>query len=196
MKILTIADEESSFLWDYHHKDFLRDIDLIISCGDLKAEYLSYLVTMCRAPLFYVCGNHDDNYAVREPEGCECIEDRLITYQGLRILGLGGSQRYKEGVNQYTERQMARRAARLRGRIRRAGGLDILVSHAPALGIGDGPDIAHRGFQTFVDIMDQYEPAYMLHGHWHASYTYRFQRVREYGPTQIINAYESYVLEI
>lgn len=196
MKILAVADDESKFLWDYQHKDFLQSVDIILSCGDLKAEYLSFLVTLSKAPLFYVHGNHDENYAIHEPEGCECIEDRVVTYKGIRILGLGGSYRYKEGPHQYTDKEMTRRAQKARGQIRRAGGVDILLSHAPAFGIGDGTDRAHKGFEAFRDIMDRYHPAYMIHGHLHANYTRQLQRVRQYNQTQIINAYERYVIEL
>ena len=51
MKILTISDEECPALWDHYHPDRLKDIDLIISCGDLKANYLSFLVTMAKGPV-------------------------------------------------------------------------------------------------------------------------------------------------
>lgn len=43
----------------------------------------------------------------------------LILAAGLRIAGLGGCVRYTEGPNQYTERQQARRARRLRACARR-----------------------------------------------------------------------------
>ena len=41
MKILVIADEESQKIWDFFRKEDYADIDLVISCGDLKADYLS-----------------------------------------------------------------------------------------------------------------------------------------------------------
>ncbi len=46
MKILVIADEESRSLWDYWDKSKTDGIDLILSCGDLKAEYLSFRTSM------------------------------------------------------------------------------------------------------------------------------------------------------
>ena len=46
MKILTVADEECGALWEYYTPGKLREYDLILSCGDLKAEYLSFLVTV------------------------------------------------------------------------------------------------------------------------------------------------------
>ena len=73
MKILFLADEESKVYWDYFKKEQFEGIDLIISCGDLKPEYLSFLATLVPVPLLYVHGNHDDKYDKRPPEGCICI---------------------------------------------------------------------------------------------------------------------------
>ena len=42
MKILVLADKESPYLWDYFEKSKFEGIDLIISCGDLAADYLSW----------------------------------------------------------------------------------------------------------------------------------------------------------
>jgi hypothetical protein len=50
MRILLVSDEESPYLWDYYQPGRLEGIDLILSCGDLKPEYLSFLVTMSTAP--------------------------------------------------------------------------------------------------------------------------------------------------
>ena len=94
MKILTISDEESAYLWDYYQPGRLAGIDMILSAGDLKASYLSFLVTMANRPLLYVHGNHDWRYDSNPPEGCDCIDDKLVTVNGLRILGLGGCQMY------------------------------------------------------------------------------------------------------
>ena len=77
MKILTLSDEECKALWDYYTPGKLKEYDLIISCGDLKASYLSFLVTMARCPLLYVPGNHDMRYSLQPPEGCDCIDDGL-----------------------------------------------------------------------------------------------------------------------
>ena len=132
MKILLVSDKESPYYWDYYQPGRLSDIDLILSCGDLKSQYLSFLVTMGRARVLYVHGNHDQTYDQRPPEGCDCIEDKLVTVNGLRILGLGGSPTYSGGPHQYTERQMERRMRRLWFQLRRAGGLDIVLTHSPA----------------------------------------------------------------
>ena len=196
MKILVLADEEYPAFWENYRENRLKEYDLIISCGDLNPKYLSFVVTMARAPVLYVHGNHDVSYERIPPEGCDCIEDDIVVYKGLRILGLGGCVQYRPGQHQYTEKQMRKRIAKLRFKLWRHKGVDIVVTHAPPKGIGDGDDFAHRGFQAFVDLLDKYHPKYLLHGHVHLRYGEDRTRVREYNGTQVINASEYYVLEL
>jgi Icc-related predicted phosphoesterase len=195
MRILTIADEESSYLWDHFDKKKLKGIDLIISCGDLNPHYLSFLATFTSAPVLYVKGNHDGKYENTPPDGCVCIEDKIYVHQGIRILGLGGSMRYTDGSNQYTELDMRMRVAKLRLSILRHRGFDILVTHAPAYQINDGRDLPHQGFRTFVNLIDRYRPKYFLHGHVHLNYNHMQKRYDKYKDTQIINAYERFVFD-
>ncbi len=196
MKILTISDEECPALWDHYVPGRLSEYSLIISCGDLKASYLSFLVTMARCPVIYVHGNHDTSYASRPPEGCDCIDDHFITFNGLRILGLGGCPWYHPGEHQYREADMRRRIRKLRYQLWKHKGVDIVVTHAPPRGVGDAEDPAHRGFETLLDLIDKYHPQYLLHGHVHLSYGHDLTRIREYHGTQVINVSERYVLDI
>ena len=151
---------------------------------------------MGRARVLYVHGNHDLNYDRRPPEGCECIEDKLVTVNGLRVLGLGGSYLYSGGPHQYTERQMRWRIRKLRFQLWRSRGVDIVVTHSPAQGYGDGEDYAHRGFECLLSLLDRYKPMYMVHGHVHMCYGADLPRVHQRGETTIINAYERYILDI
>ena len=195
MKILVLADEPEKMLWEHLQRERLEGIELILSCGDLPASYLSFLTCFTSAPILYICGNHDVKYETNPPEGCECIDDMLYEYKGVRILGLGGCMRYKPGPYQYTEYDMYKRVKRLRWKLWRHKGFDILLTHAPAWQLGDDTDLCHTGFQTFRTLMDKYKPAYMVHGHVHKSYTANFIRTREYGSTKVINAFGSYVIE-
>lgn len=194
MKILLISDETDPTLWDYYRPGRLDGYDLILSAGDLDASYLSFLVTMGHAPVFYVHGNHDASYAVRPPEGCDCIEDKLVTYKGLRILGLGGSALYSGGVHQYTERQMRRRIRRLNRAVKKAKGVDIVLTHAAPYGCGDDSDYAHRGFEAFLPMLDLWKPQVLVHGHVHLRFG--IPRERQYQSTRVINACGKTVLEI
>ncbi len=196
MKILVLADEESKSLYEYFSPEKIKGVDLIISCGDLKASYLTFFATFSHAPLLYVKGNHDGHYEERPPEGCVCIEDDIFVFRGVRILGLGGSMEYIPGAdNQYTERRMERRIKKLWWKLKKNKGFDILVSHAPAYQINDMQDLPHRGFACFKDLMDKYMPKYFIHGHVHANYGGGFKREDTYGETRIVNAYEYYIFD-
>ena len=195
MKILAISDEESTYLWDHFEKSKLEGIDLIISCGDLDPRYLSFLATFTQAPVLYVHGNHDEKYERIPPEGCICIDDNIYVHQGIRILGLGGYMRYREGMYQYTERDMRRRVRKLALKIFRHRGFDILVTHAPAYQINDARDLPHQGFQVFLNLMQRYKPRFFLHGHVHMSYGRNHKRYDKYQDTHVINAFERCVFE-
>ncbi len=196
MKILAIADVEEKWLFDHYDRDRMRDVDLIISCGDLDARYLEHIVTLANVPLLYVPGNHDTAYAQHAPEGCINIDGKLRAFQGMRIMGLGGSLRYNDRMYGFTENEMFRRAARLGLWAHAAGGIDLLVTHAPARGYGDLDDLPHRGYECFNTLLDQLKPTYMLHGHIHMQYG-RIKRERIHASgTHIINACGWQMLEI
>ncbi|MBR2529036.1 MAG: metallophosphoesterase family protein [Blautia sp.] len=189
MRILCVADEEDKGLWDFYTPDKLKGYDLILSSGDLHPDYLQFLVTMAGVPLLYVHGNHDTGYERNPPFGCECIEDTVFNFHGLRILGLGGSMKYKEVTPpyMYTEIQMKRRIARLSANLMLTNGFDILLTHSPMLGYGDQEDLPHRGFACFDHLVKRYKPLYMIHGHVHKAYGH-FQRERLHpSGTRLIN---------
>ena len=184
MKILVLADQKSKYLYDFYEPDKLKDVDLIISCGDLSPVYLSFFVTLCNVPLLYVRGNHDDRYEVTPPEGCICIEDDIFVYEGIRILGLGGSMEY-----------IPKRVRKLKYKLWKHKGFDILVTHAPAYQINDLEDLPHRGFAVFRTLMEKYEPKYFFHGHVHANYSRKFKRKDTFGKTTIVNGFEYCIVE-
>lgn len=196
MRILFISDEESKTYWDFFKKEAFEGIDLIVSCGDLEAEYLSFLTTMTSIPVLYVKGNHDYKYDRKPPEGCICIEDDIFEYNGIRFLGLGGSYRYKDSGYQFTENEMRGRVRRLWFKLLKKKGFDVLVTHAPAFGVNDGEDLPHRGFETFLDLIQKYNPKYFAHGHVHMNYGRQYPREDILGETKVINAYINYIVEI
>lgn len=196
MKILIVADTEDPGLWDYYSSAKTEGVELILSCGDLHPEYLEFLTTVVNVPLLYVRGNHDSRYDTSPPEGCIDIDDQIYNYRGLRILGLGGSYRYRSGSDMYTEKEMAKRIRKLKGTLLFTHGFDILLAHAPAEGYGDLDDLPHAGFACFNKLMEEYRPQYFLHGHVHREYG-SFQR--EYihpSGTRIINGSGKYILDL
>ncbi len=190
LNVLIISDHESEFIWDYFDRSVFKDVELIISCGDLKPSYLSFLVTMLPVPLLYVPGNHDHEL----PDGCINLEEHgVYVYKGFRFLGFGGCKSNYRKLNHYRERDMRAKLRHSGLSIRLHGGFDVLVTHAAARGLGDGEDFFHQGFDCFRRLLDVWQPAYHLHGHQHLSYSYRQKRTEEYENTSIINGYNYYL---
>ena len=192
MNIMAIADTESTALWDHYNANPITNTDIILSCGDLDPRYLSFLVTCTNVPLLYVHGNHDEKYDTIPPEGCICIDDKIYVHEGVRILGLGGSIRYRDGKYMYSEKEMQRRIRRLVFQLKKHKGFDILLTHSPAYQLGDWDSHAHKGFESFNKLLDAYQPKYMVHGHVHLNYGSQLSRQMEYKNTKIINAYERF----
>lgn len=189
--------------------------DVVLGCGDLPFDYLEYLVSRLDVPVLYVPGNHDPSLRPPDttwtplraaveppppgPEGCTNIDGRVIEVQGTRFAGLGGSLRYKEGPNQYSQGQMGRRALKLELRLRlnrvsRGRKLDVLVTHAPPFGLAEAHDSAHVGFVAFLRLIRNFKPVLAVHGHVHP-----FGRVlpeRRLGATRVINVVPTRLIEI
>lgn len=188
MRILAVSDEVVPTVWTRGVRRL--EPDVVLSGGDLPFDYLEFLVSTLDVPLGFVPGNHDRDLsgvtlsrlglALRAglpapdpgPAGAVNLDGRCVDLGDLRVAGLGGSVRYRPGPNQYTERQQARRARgliRSARRLRRGDGrgVDVVLTHAPPLGVGDGDDVAHRGFAALHHVIKALAPRYLLHGHIH-----------------------------
>lgn len=199
MQILTISDEIVPAIYSLNVKQRFPEVGMILSCGDLPYYYIEFVVTMLSVPCFYIHGNHDtpeiheDGKTVDEARGAVNLEGRGVRHAGLSIAGLGGCLRYKpDGTNMYTDAEMMRRAWRLVpwmlfNNYRYGSYLDVLITHAPPLGIHNGPDYPHRGFRAFLWLMDRFRPRYLIHGHIHLSYGYDGGVMSTYGDTTVIN---------
>ena len=92
MKILTISDRVEPVLHDHFDGRQFEGVDLILGCGDLPPEYLTFVSGKLNAPLYFVRGNHDLRYDVAPPRGCINLADELVQFRGKNILGLEGSR--------------------------------------------------------------------------------------------------------
>ena len=209
MKILCISDRVENVLHGPNLRSYAGGVAAVISCGDLPFEYLEYVVTFLGAPLYYVLGNHDPGPEGPEyPGGCTPLDGRVVDLgdelgdegRGVVLAGLSGSPLYSGGPNQYTERQMGRRARALslRVRCRRLAGRpvpNLFVTHAPPLGLGDREDPAHVGFGSFLALIDRHQPPLWLHGHVHL-YGPEQPRVATRGETEVVNVYGHKFLKV
>ncbi len=200
MKILAVSDQVVDSLYTTQVVDRFGNVDLILSCGDLPYYYLEFLVTVINRPLYFVHGNHDKSLEVTSegirritPAGCDPLDSRVVLFNGLILAGLDGSIRYShEGHYQFTQAEMDRKALRLSvplllSQLRYGRWLDILVTHSPPFGVGDGPDAAHVGFRALNTLMRLFKPRYLLHGHQHV---YRgLKPGTQVGSTKVLNVF-------
>jgi Icc-related predicted phosphoesterase len=221
MKILCISDQIDPLVYSSNIKERYKDIDLVISAGDLPMEYLDFIVSSLNKPVLFVFGNHNLNEFgyyhrneidasrqtrsvesfVQPPEshGTTYVGFRSIRESGLLVVGLSGSLRYNNGLNQYTDAQMKRKMYALfpkllMNKLRYGRYLDILVTHAAPEGIHDKQDPCHKGFPSFLWFMKKFRPRFLVHGHIHL-YDLQDMRISKYEQTTVINAYSHYILD-
>jgi Calcineurin-like phosphoesterase len=186
VRVLAVSDEVDEALCA--DVSAVRGAEVVFACGDLPFDYLGYLMNTLDVPLVFVPGNHDPDVSGYRtsragltlragmptrppwPDGAVSADGEIVDVAGLRVAGLGGCRRYSNGPNQYTDAQQARRARSLsRGarwrRMRDGRHVDVLLTHAPPAGVGDGDDPAHRGFTALNDLVGILQPSLLLHGH-------------------------------
>ncbi len=57
-KVLAVSDFEEDYVYRAADSGVFKDVDFIISCGDVSSEYLGYIISMVNRDLYYVRGNH------------------------------------------------------------------------------------------------------------------------------------------
>ncbi len=221
MKILCVSDQIDPLVYSSNIKERYKDVELVISAGDLPMEYLDFIVSSLNKPVYFVFGNHNlsefgfyhrssqpGTQTSRSNEGLAAIEaSHGTSYLGFRsaregrllMAGLSGSLQYNNGLNQYTDSQMRHKIWALipslvLNKLRYGRYLDILVTHASPAGIHDRSDPCHRGFACFLWFMRVFKPRYLIHGHIHL-YDLQDIRVSKYLDTTVINAYSHFILE-
>ncbi|MCL2411553.1 MAG: metallophosphoesterase [Treponema sp.] len=215
MKILCISDKIDPRIYSPNIKDRFADVDFILSSGDLPLDYLDFIVSSLNKPLFFVFGNHhtekmkhykNNYYPVHEQEdvylGCGAVHlGTRIKNEGKYIIaGLGGSMRYNDGKNQFTDFQMFIEITKLIpnllwNRIFHGRYLDILLTHAPPKGIHDKNDKCHRGFKSFLWFMKKFKPKFLVHGHIHL-YDLSDVRLTKWENTTVVNAYNHCIIDM
>ncbi|MDQ6692841.1 MAG: metallophosphoesterase [Chloroflexota bacterium] len=207
MRLLAVADIIEPRLYNSAAAQWLGQIDMIISCGDLPPYYLDYLVSNLNVPLLHVLGNHcfgpHDLGQTCSPQtfaGAYNLNGHVADYNGLLLAGLEGSPLYNGGPHQYTEQQVRVALLKLvpfllRNKVRTGRYLDVMVTHAPPRGIQDNNDLAHQGFVPLLSFIRTFRPALLLHGHVHR-YDPMLPMQSDYSATRVINAYGHAIIDI
>jgi len=196
LKILAVSDFVDKSLTQMVENKTLEPVDLIISCGDLPPEYLSFLRDRLDRTLFYVKGNHDIRYTPSNPVGCENIHEKIVRFKSLNILGLEGSLWYNGGMNQYMDKEMKKIISGMWFSLWRKGGVHMVVTHAPPRHIHDAEDRCHMGFDSFVKLINKRKPDYFIHGHMHKDFKTHDERITEVNSTKVINTCGFTILEV
>ena len=199
IKVLSVSDRiDSSLLENDVHQEY-KDVDLILSCGDLPYYHIERLFQLYEVPVLYVRGNHDPRVEygksgpIYGPRGGIDLHNRVVELNNLIFAGLEGSLPYKEGPFLYSQSEMWRfvlgMAPRLIwNRLLHGRSLDVFIAHSPPFGIHDKDSNVHGGYQAFRWLIKVFKPAYFFHGHIHV---YGEDQVVEtvVGQTKVINTY-------
>ena len=205
MKILAVSDQVVDRVYALATSEHFKGVELILGCGDLPYTYLEYLLTFLNVPLFYVPGNHDPEFDVRDArsraEGGSNLDLRIVYHNDMLIGGFGGSIRYHpDGINQYTQDEAYWRVFRmvprlLLNRIYHGRMLDVLITHSPPFGIHDDNDQAHNGLKALNWLMKFAKPRYLFHGHTHFYRNNIADHETVSGLTKVINVYPYKLIE-
>lgn len=197
IRLLAVSDTFEPTLADERNRDVLGSVDLIVGCGDLDCDDLSFIADECNAPVVYVQGNHDTDERWQQcQDSCPdpIHSTSVFERSGVAMAGLTWpGKRGKRGNR--SERTAWRQALRLVSRrLGRTGPL-IVLSHVPPFGLGDvATDPYHRGFRGYRWLLDRVEPVLWLHGHtpMAAASEWRVQ----VGRTTIVNVTGAVVIDL
>jgi Icc-related predicted phosphoesterase len=210
IRVLAVSDQIDPRIHSATLRQRMPDIDLVIGAGDLPSRYLEFLADALERPVYFVLGNHMEEWVkdsqsgkIYEPMGATGLNGKVAFDKptGLVLAGLSGSPKYSgEGGQQFTEFQVYRTIARmfpklLYYRLRYGRWVDVLVTHAPPRDVNDRSDQAHRGFKAYRTFVDLFKPRYLLHGHIHL-YDRNEPWQANLGDTRVINVYPYQKLDL
>ncbi|MBI9048028.1 MAG: metallophosphoesterase family protein [Anaerolineaceae bacterium] len=206
MKILAVSDVELETIYSKQLTTRFKDIDAVISCGDLPFYYLEFIISSLSVPLYYVRGNHHQKKLrsshgdVERICGVDLHNKVYRDFNNKLFAGVEGSLRYNRGQQQYSQVEMWWNVFSLVpklmiNRLLYGRFLDVFVTHAPAWQIHDKKDLPHQGIKAFVWLDKVFKPRYHLHGHIHV-YSQYTQTLTELGDTKILNTYGYKLIDI
>lgn len=135
------------------------NVDFVLSLGDVDPPILEEIHLRFHKPIFAVKGNHDSTRPF--PEYVTDVHLRFAQHRNWLIGGFGGVPAYKgTGAYEWDDLAAAERLSKLPY-------VDILICHAPLLGITDREDYAHQGSEAIRRYIETQQPKFVYHGHVH-----------------------------
>jgi uncharacterized protein len=197
IRLLAVSDQIDPVLEDERSRRAVGPVDLIVGCGDLDCEDLSFLADGFNAPLVYVRGNHDadDRWEASTGYCPDAVPSGAVRREaGLLLAGLSWPGRRGPRALR-SERGAWSQSFRLA--LRRLGRHEplIVLSHVPPLGTGDIPSTGfHRGFRGYSWLRRRLGPPLWLHGHTPLAAAHEWHV--QCGSTAIVNVTGAVLIEI
>jgi nucleotide-binding universal stress UspA family protein/Icc-related predicted phosphoesterase len=199
LRVLSVSDRIDTQLLEKDSYEKFKDIDLILSCGDLPYYHIEKLFHLYEVPVLYVRGNHDPRVEYGKsgplygPRGAIDLHKRVVVLNETIFAGFEGSLPYKEGPFLYSQGEMWRFVIGLVPRLlwnKLVFGryLDVVITHSPPFGVHDKDSNVHGGFKAFRWLIKVFKPTYFFHGHIHV-YTEDETVETILGRTKVINTY-------
>jgi uncharacterized protein len=201
IRILAASDEREPGLEVEANRQGLGPVDAVLGCGDLDPKWLAFLADAFRAPLIYVRGNHDvgGDWDVRQPVVPVPLDSgHTSRVVGIEVAGFEwpsageGHNFRRPGIAWLHALRLFR--DRLLRRIRGGSEPLLVISHVAPEGLGDAPDLYHRGFAAYRAVLRRLRPPVWLHGHTTTASVPSM--VVHDGPTTVVNVTGAVLLEL
>ncbi len=197
IRILAVSDQLDPALVNERNRSQLGKLDVIVGCGDLDCDHLSFLADAFNAPLLYVHGNHDTDRRWQSARNtCPAVTPtaEIQKEAGISIAGLSWPGHRDPGAVRSESAAWGQAVSLVMHRIGHSEPI-LIFSHVPPRDLGDvATDAYHRGFSGYKWLLNRTSPPLWLHGHtplaatgtWHI----RHQR------TTLVNVTGAVVIEI
>ena len=201
MEILGVSDWIDPLIYSEQMKYRMKDVDVVISCGDITFGYLDFIMSELNKPVFFVVGYHVNDNRLKKstisknklkyPKCFHNLHLKVYKINNNLITGFQGSIWYNGGAFQYRQWEVYINLLKIIPRLiinKLFYGryIDIFVAHAAPFGIGDKGDPCHVGLKAFNWFIKTFKPKLFLHGHIHL-YDRNENKITEYKGTKIIN---------
>jgi len=199
LRVLSVSDRIDTQLLEKDTYEKFKDVDLILSCGDLPYYHIEKLFHLYEVPVLYVRGNHDPRVEYGRsgplygPRGAIDLHKRVVVLNETIFAGFEGSLPYKDGPFLYSQSEMWRFVIGMVPRLlwnKLVFGrfLDVVITHSPPFGVHDKDSNVHGGFKAFRWLIKTFKPSYFFHGHIHV-YTEDETVETILEQTKVINTY-------
>lgn len=183
MNVLVVTDIHFAFSDEEIAVIKQGDYDVCLVLGDISQNDLLLIKSLVSAPLYGVCGNHDD-FGLLDRVGIPNLHTTTVEVNGVVFGGLQGSFRYKKSSDfvMYSQSESLCSARSLPM-------VDVLLCHDGPCGMY-GKDGSRTGLKGIKWFLRKRKPSYCIHGHYH------FQQRSKYMHTQVVCCYRVEIVNL